>query len=331
MRRGESFAIRRRNLLVAAGALSLAGLSRGQQQREQAQIGILSNFPAVTPEAAALRSAFEDELQRLGWSPQRNLRLERRYAEGIPERNLRNARELVALKVDLIVASTGLAAQAAQKSTQSIPIVFATVPNPVETGLVASLARPGGNLTGLSSQGIDLIGKRFELLQEAFPRISHVGYLPSSAAQSPINERALLSAERLKLKLVSADPGQAGDLAAALAARAGVDAWFIAEVSRYFAMRQVIVDAIARQRKPAMYPSDLFVEAGGLMSYSEDMKQAFRVVAQLIDRILRGAKPADIPVQQPAKFNLSLNLKTAKALGLAIPPPLLLRAERVIE
>ena len=323
--------MRRRQLLLVAATMAVPVLARAQPRNRQIRIGILSNFPAVTPEAMAIRNAFEEELRRLGWSEERNLRIERRYAEGSPERNLQNARELVALKVDLLVAPTGLAADAAKKSTQSIPVVFATVPNPVETGLVASLARPGGNLTGLSSQGLDLIGKRFELLKEAFPRIARVGYLPAPAYVSPMNERAQRSAESLKLQLLTADLKHPGDLAGAIEALTGVDAWFVAEVSRYYASRKAIVDAIARHRSPAMYPSELFVGAGGLMSYSENIAEQFRLVARLIDRILRGAKPADIPVEQPTRLNLTLNLKTARALGLTIPQSVLLRATEVIE
>ena len=323
-------AIRRRRFLIAAGALSVVRLSLAQQRSDPVQIGILGNLQAVTPEALALREVFVEELRRRGWSEDRNLRIERRYAEGSAERNLENARELVALKVDILVAPTGLGALAAKKVTDSIPIVFATVPNPVEMGLVSSLARPGGNLTGLSSQGLDLIGKRFELLKEAFPRISRVGYLPVPASPS-LNERAQRSAESVKLKLLPANWKQPEELAGAIEALADVDAWFVAESSRYFAMRKAIVDLIARQRKPAMYPSDLFVDAGGLMSYSENIKEQFRLLAGIVDRILRGAKPADIPVEQPTKFNLAVNLKTAQALGLAIPQSILLRADRVIE
>ncbi len=302
-----------------------------QQRGDTARIGILGNFPPVGAEAIALRDSFRQALQRRGWSEGRNLRFEYRYAEGNPERNLENARELVAMKVDLLVAPTGLTAEAEKKVTSSIPIVFATVPNPVETGLVASLAHPGGNLTGLSSQGFDLIGKRFQLLKEAFPRVSRVGYLPSPAALSPTNEQTQRRAESFKLKLLPADLKHPDDLDGAIRSLAGVDAWFVAEVSRYFALRKTIVEAIARQRKPAMYPADLFVDAGGLMAYSENIKETVIHLAGLVDRILRGAKPADIPVEQAARFGLTINLRTATALGLTIPQSVLLRADRVIE
>ncbi len=306
-----------------------APLAAGAQQPEKVRrVGWLGNSKLNTPETIASWDAFRLELQRKGWSEGRNLAFEQRFANGDVALFPQHARELVELKVEVIMATSGSAAAAAKKATASIPVIFATVPDPVETGLVASLAHPGGNLTGFSTQGIDLAGKRLELLKEAFPRIVRVAYLP--LALERFNEPVHRAAEKLGIHLLSARVTQPEDLVGAIAALAYADAWFVAEHLTYFARRHTILDAIARQRKPAMYPSTFFVRAGGLMSYSVDQKDHYRSAAGLVDRILRGAKPADLPVEQPTKFELVINLKTARALGLTVPQSVLIRADKVI-
>jgi putative ABC transport system substrate-binding protein len=234
----------------------------------------------------------------------------------------------------LIVATSGPAAGAAKRATTILPVVFVGLPAPVEQGLVASLARPGGNLTEISSQGLDLIGKRFELLKEAFPQITRVGYLPEPGRlvdELVVDELDQRAADRLGMQLTPAKVRMAEDIPAAMAALAHVHAWLISDAIFNYANRTAIIEQIAKQRKPAMYPSSLFTNLGGLMSYSVSQLDQFRRAAVFVDRILRGAKPADLPVEQPSKFDFVINLKTAKALGLTIPQSILLRADRVIE
>jgi putative tryptophan/tyrosine transport system substrate-binding protein len=321
----------RRHLLAATllGLLAAPGSAFAQPKDRLIRIGWLGNTEGGTPQARAIREALLDELQRRGWIQGRNLLIEFRYADGLSDRFPVHARELVDQKVDLIVAVGGNGADAAKQVTKTIPVVFVSVPAPVEQGLVDSLARPGGNLTGLSTQSHEIIGKRLGLLKEAFPRTTRVAVLGvGSAVQT---ELINLAAADLSLQLMHTPAEHADELAKVIAAQSAADAWFITDSQLHFAHRKTIVDAIARQRKPAIYPMGAFVAAGGLMSYSLDLKDQFRRAGEMVDRILRGAKPADIPVEQPIKFALAFNLTTARAQGLTIPQSLLLRAEEVIE
>ena len=191
------------------------------------------------------------------------------------------------------------------------------------------MARPGGNVTGISSQGFDLAGKRLELLKQAFPKIDHVAYLPE--LQRRFDEPAYRAAEKLGLRLSAAKVEKVEDLPGAIAALASTDAWFVSDAIMYYANRVIVIEQIARQRKPAMYPGSVYALIGGLMSYSVDQLDQFRRGAGFVDRILRGGTPADMPVEQPTKFEFVINLKTARTLGLAIPQPVFLLADRVIE
>ena len=322
--------MKRRAFLAAVGvALAAPRLGRAQQSGKVYRIGWLGNSKLDSPEAIRIWDAFRLELQRWGWSEGRNITFVHRFADGVLERHPQLARELVELKVDLIMTTSGTGAAAAKNASGTIPVVFAFVPNAVELGLVASLARPGGNLTGLQTSGVELVGKRLELLKEAFPRISRIGYLAVPA--SLYNQEASRAAEKLGVQLLSAKVERAEDLSAAFAAPMRADAWFIGEAILYFAKRKTIVEAIATLRRPAMYSSTLFVDVGGLMAYSADQVDQIRRAAGLVDKILRGAKPADLPIEQPTRFELAINLKTARQLGITIPPSFLARADRVIE
>jgi len=322
--------VARRQFLVAAGALLATPVAvMAQQPGRVYRVGWLGNSRHDTPEAIAGWDAFRLELQRRGWEEGRNLQFEQRFVAGNADLYPQYVSELLERKVDLIVATTGPGAIAAKKAAASVPIVFSTLQAPVEQGLVASLARPGGNVTGFSTGDLDLIGKRMQLLKETFPRIRRVAYLPLPIRD--FDEPAYHAAQKLGIQLLPAEAPRPDDLSAAMASIPNADAWFVAERFTYFAYRKTIIELIAKQRKPAMYPSTFFVYAGGLMSYSVDQPELYRGVAALADRILRGAKPADLPVQQPTRFELVINLKTAQALGLTIPQSILQRADRVIE
>ncbi len=274
-----------------------------------------------------LWNAFHLELQRLGWTEGHDVVFERRYTEGVVDRLPRLVREVIEHKVDLIVAS-GAGALAAKQATETIPIVFVAVRDPVAEGLVASLARPSGDLTGLSSQSPELVGKRMQLLKETAPRIVRVAYLTDEADSNPELRHA---AAVLGIELLPAKAQRAEDLGGAFAAGKRADAWFVSDRSMHFAQRKTIVDLVAVLRKPAIYPHTAFTEAGGLMSYAVDLKDQFRRAAGYVDQVLRGAKPADLPVQQPTKFEFVINLKTAKALGLTFSQAMRLRADEVIQ
>ena len=319
----------RRHLLCVAlwPALAAPRPLLAQSTNRPVRVGWLGNTEGGTPQARAIREALLDELQRRGWVRGRNLEIEFRFAEGVADRLAVLARQLVELQVDLIIAVGTAGAAAARQATQSIPVVFVSVTAPVEQGLVSSLARPGGNLTGLSTQSNELIGKRLELLKEAFPRIIRVAVLGSGLAVQ--TELISLAGPALGLQLLHARAQHPEALASTIAALARADAWFVDESQMHFVHRKSIVTLIGQQRKPAMYPGPIYVEEGGLMSYSVDPKDQFRRAAELVDRILRGSKPADIPVEQPIKFALALNLASAKVQGLVIPQSLASRADEI--
>ena len=313
--------------LACAAALASQRRALAQRPATIKRIGWLGNSAPVTPEAAALVDAFRLELQRLGWTEGRDIEYERRYAEGVVDRWPRLARELIAHNVDVILA-TGIGARAAKEATDTIPIVFVAVPDPVAAGLIASLARPGGNLTGLSSQSPELVGKRLQLLKETAPRIVRVAYLADEPDSNPELRQA---AAALGVELLPAKAQRSEDLLSAFAEGKRADAWFVPDRAMHFAQRKAIVDHVAIQRKPAIFPHTVFVEVGGLMSYAVDLKDQYRRAAGFVDQVLRGAKPADLPVQQPTKFEFAINLKTAKALGLTFSQAVRMRADEVIQ
>ncbi len=320
--------INRRHALLTCAAAAAPRLAGAQVPAKVYRIGWLGNSAPVTPEAMAVWDAFGNELQRLRWALGRDLIIERRFAEGTVEQFPQLARELAERNVDVIMAISGDAALAAKALGGTLPIVFASVARPVEMGLVASLARPGGNLTGLATQSDELEGKRLQLLKEGFARTARVAFLNDE--REP--DQALRQAARtLGIELVPVLAHRAADISTAMAAAGRADAWFVSGAPLYFARRKLVVEQVALQRKPAIYPHTVYAQAGGLMSYAADLKDQFRRAAALVDKILRGAKPADLPVEQPTKFELVINLKTARALGLNVPNALLVRADEVIQ
>ena len=325
----------RRELLLATGALLAAPLAGAQQPARVYRIGYVSftSPPVSTP----AENAFRQGLRELGYVEGKNVIVEVRYAEGRTERVSGLVAELIGLKVDVLLAGSTPVALAAKKATATVPIVFAGVLEPVESGIVASLARPGGNITGVAvgvgSSGF--AGKYLELLKEAAPDISHVAVLFNSAhpAAAPQVLAIEAAARKLKVKLGVLDAGNATDLDNAFSAIGASGAQGIVMAGNPFfdANRVKLVQFAASKRLPAVYYFKHFVEAGGLMSYGASLEESYRRAAAYVDKILKGAKPADLPVEQPTKFELVINLKTAKALGLTIPQSLLFRADLVIE
>jgi putative ABC transport system substrate-binding protein len=316
-------------------ALALAPFrqAEAQQPKKMPRIGYLeTGSPSSAKEVV---EALQQGLRDLGYIEGQNIVIEHRYAEGMAERLPNLATELVQLKVDIIVVSGSPSTQAAKNATKTIPIVMTNVNDPVGIGLVASLAHPGGNVTGLSNVGSDLGGKQLELLQEAFPKVSRVAVLWDSA--SPGNALWLgemkVAAEALRITLQPVDFHGPDDFERALSAIKKEHA------SALSALRNVannnyrarIVDFAAKSRLPAMYPDSEFVEVGGLMSYGPNFADLFHRAATYVDKILKGAKPADLPVEQPTKFEFIINLKAAKQIGLTIPPNVVARADKVIK
>jgi putative ABC transport system substrate-binding protein len=319
-------------LIVAALGLLAAPLAVEAQQTEKvARIGILRQGPPPDP----LVEAFRQGLRELGYVEGRNIRIEYRWAEGRADRLPDLAADLVRLKVDVIVAG-GSDALAAKLATPAIPIVMPTSIDPVKLGLVASLPRPGGNVTGLASLWDEMPGKWMELLGEALPGVWRVAILqdPGTAA-SPSQVKASEAAARsLNVRLQVLNAGRPDDLATAFAeaARNRAEALIVLPSPFLFGYRTRVVELAARYRLPAMYHQrEYVVGSGGLISYGPDLHDLFRRAAGYVDKILKGAKPADLPVEQPTKFELVINLKAARALGLSIPQSLLGRADQLIQ
>jgi putative ABC transport system substrate-binding protein len=304
-----------------------------QQAGKVYRIGFLGNSTAALE--ANLVGPFREGLRDLGYVEGRNIVIEYRWAEGKYERFPELIAELVALKVDVIVAAGTPAALAVKRATTTIPFVMVAVGDPVGTGLVASLARPGGGMTGLTSIAPDLEGKRLELLREVVPKLSRVSFLvnPANAFHAGSEKQAREAAKALHLKLqfvgVRADAEFDQSFDAIIKERPGA---LIVLADRVFLHNRArIVDFAARTRLPVVYPYRELVEAGGLMSFGPNYADMHRRAATYVDKILKGAKPADLPVEQPTKFELIINLKAAKALGLTIPQLVLLRADELIQ
>jgi ABC-type uncharacterized transport system substrate-binding protein len=278
--------------------------------------------------------AFVQRLRELGWIEGRTVAIEIRWGEARPERYAEIAAELVRLKVDVILAGGTEAAVAAKQATSVIPIVFATAGDPVGSKLVASLARPGGNATGLSNLGTDLAAKRLELLREVFPGLRRLAVMANADYSGGVTERDEIdaAARTLGLEIVPLPIRRVEDIAPALERLKGrAEALYTTGDPLVNAQRLRINTFALAMRLPTMFTQREYLEAGGLMSYGANFKDLNRRAAELVDKILRGAKPADIPVEQPTKFDLIINLITARALGLTVPPTLLTRADEVIE
>ncbi len=322
----------RRRLLVAGtslAAFACTGAARSQAPEKLRRIGILLILSPSTESFDALRLALRD----LGWIEGKNIVIECRYAEGRNERLPELAAELVRLNVDVIVVRADNSGLAAQRATLSIPIVMTFMGDPVAAGLIKSLARPGGNITGLSHMSLELTGKRLELLKEMVPKLSRVAVLwsPPYAAKARWQELQR-SARQLGIQLYSMDVRHANEFDKAFedAAKAGVGALFIIPSTLISNSNARIADLAVKSRLPSMHDFSYFPVRGGLMSYGARPYLDLRV-AIFVDKILKGAKPSDLPVEQATKFELVINLKTAKALGLTVPQSILVRAHRVIE
>ena len=322
----------RRETIIAFVALGASPLAaEAQQAAKVARIGWLATNRAASPH---LHEAFRQGLRDLGYVEGRNVVIETRNAEGKFERLPALAAELATLKVDVIVAPTTPAAVAAQQATRTLPIVFAGAADPVTSGLVTSLALPGGNATGLSNLAPELVGKCLEQLTLAVPGVSRVAVLwqpggyPDRTEQDMLKEAAVAArALGVQLQFVEARGAADFDRAFSDMTRARADALTVLRSVMFFGERRRLVDLAAKNRLPAVYPATEFVAAGGLMAYGPNDAAMYRRAAAYVDRILKGAKPAELPVEQPTKFDLLINLKTAKDLALTIPPSLLQRAE----
>ena len=327
--------VQRRDFLIAAGALLSTPLAAAAQQSAKvSRIGILSLTRAVSPN---LLNAFPQGLRDLGYVEGRNVVIEYRDADGKAERLPALAAELVALKVDVIVAPATVAALAARQATTTIPIVFAGSADPIADGLVASLARPGGNVTGLSNLAQELVGKRLEYLKQAIPRLSRVAVLWQTGGSGGSTDRDMLNAAEgaaraLGLQLQFVEARSPVDFAKAFSEMimARANGLTVLPVGMFFTERRRLVDLATRNRLPGVYPSREWVDAGGLMAYGANLADLLRRSASYADKILKGAKPADLAVEQPTKFELAINLQTAKVLGLTIPKSLLDQTHEVI-
>ena len=326
-----------RAFAIAALLLAVATVgppADAQQASKTAKIGILS---ATTPAALAPSvEAFKQGLRELGWVEGKSFVLEVRYGEGKVERLSELARELVALKMHVIVTPADLSIAAIKRETQTIPIVMALSSDPVGAGFVASLARPGGNITGLSNISPELSGKRVELLREAVPGLSRLALLWNPEVRGAVLDykEAASAARSLRVEVQSVEVSRAEDLDRAFSTITSwrAQALMLPGINPVgFANRAQIVSFAQRNRLPSMFPTKEYVDSGGLMSYGPSLVDLFRRAAGYVDKILKGAKPADLPVQQPTKFELVINLKTAKVLGLTLPQSLLRRADDVIQ
>jgi putative ABC transport system substrate-binding protein len=309
-------------VVVAVGPIGHA------QQVKTSRIGFLGSF------ASPLTQSFQQGLRDLGYVEGQNIKIEYRWAAGKVDHLPKLATELVGLNLDVIVTAGTQATQAVKKATSEVPIVIAISSDPVGTGLVDSLARPGANVTGLSHLNVEVGGKRLELLKEAFPRISEVGVLWNSRHPAKVREwkEVESTARLLGVTLRSLDLRSVGDFERAFSAttRARVEGLLTFEDPLTLAHRQQIVEFAVKRQLPAMYEPKEFAEAGGLMSYGPSFSDLYRRAATYVDKILKGAKPSDLPVEQPKKFEFVINLKTAKQIGVTIPPNVLVRADRVI-
>jgi putative ABC transport system substrate-binding protein len=327
---------RRRFLLTSLAGVLAAPLAVEAQQGTVPRVGWLSPFSGSDPQAHRSVDFFRQALRDLGHVEGQSFAIEYRWAEGKSERLLDLATELVRLKVAVIVASGGVPpAQAAQRATKAIPIVFTGPADPVAAGLVASLARPGGNITGSTLISDQLMGKGLELLREVVPNVTRVAVLWNPT--NPGNTHQLRGAEAaaaasgVRLLPVEARAPAEIDRAFVAMARERAGALLVLLDVIFYDQREPITALAAKNRLPAVYPYGVFAEAGGLMSYAASRSDLHRQTAVYVDKILKGAKPSDLPVEQPTKFELVINLKTAKAIGLTIPPSLLGRADQVIE
>jgi putative ABC transport system substrate-binding protein len=326
---------RRQFITLVGGAAAWPIAARAQQAERVRRIGNLMNVAETDRESPARIAAFAEGLQQAGWIDGRNVRIDHRWAAGDAERYRRYAAELVALAPDVILATAGPSVVALQQATRTVPIVFVQLIDPVGAGLVASLARPGGNITGFTAFEYGMSAKWLELLKEIAPRVTRVAVVRDPGITAGIGQFAAIqvAAPSFGVELTPVDGRDAGEIERAVAAFAqGANGGLIVTASPAIAARrELIMTLAARHRLPAVYPFRYYVDGGGLIGYGSEWTDQYRRAAGYVDRILKGDKPADLPVQAPTKYELAINLKTANALGLEVPPTLLARADEVID
>ncbi len=326
--------MRRRNFIALLGSAAVAWplAARAQRPEKVPTIGFLG--PLSQSAQSTWTAAFVQRMREHGWIEGRTVAIEYRWAEGRRERFAEIAAEFVRLNVDVIVTAATDAVIAAKKATSVIPIVFGTAGDPVANGLVASLARPGANVTGLSNQSADIAGKRIDLLREVVPSLRRLAIMANVASSIGVLEMREVeaAAHTLGLDIATLEIRRAEDIAPAIEAlKGGADALYVVTEPLANTNRNQINSLALSARLPTLHGQKPYVEAGGLMSYGANIPDLFRRAADFVDKILRGAKPADIPVEQPTKFDLVINLSTAKALGITIPSNVLALADEVIE
>ncbi len=331
--------MRRRDVFTLIGAAAAAPLmplaARAQQTGAIRRVGVLIGYAEDDPETKSRLAAFRLGLGKRGWSEDRNIHTDYRFTAASADQISVLAKELLALQPDVILAHTTPVAAVLQRETRTIPLVFVNVSDPIGSGFIGSLARPGGNLTGVVHYEAGIVGKWLGMLKEIVPRFARAALLgnPRTTPFEYFVRSAQTVAPLLAIDLVTKPTETADDIERFVASFAGVPngGLVVLPDATNMGRRDLIIDLAAKHRLPAVYPFSLFVDAGGLMSYGTDQVDMFRLAASYVDRILRGDKPADLPVQAPTKFETAVNLRTAYALGLTMPPGLLIAADQVIE
>jgi len=329
--------MRRRDVITLLGGAAAAWplAARAQQSDRVRRIGVLIPVAADDAEAKARLAAFRQGLRQLGWIDGRNVQIDTRWSGGDPERIRTHAAELVALTPDVILAAGGVVMGPLLQATRTVPIVFTQTPDPVGAGFVASLARPGGNATGFALFEFGISVKWLELLKEIAPRVTRAAALRDPAIPAGLGQLGAIQgvAPSFGVELSFVDVRDAPEIERAVAAfaRHANTGMIVLSSAMAIVHRDLIIALAARHKLPAVYSARYFVTSGGLISYGPDTIEPHRSAAAYVDRILKGEKPADLPVQAPTKYELAINLKTAKALGLELPPTLLARADEVIE
>jgi ABC-type uncharacterized transport system substrate-binding protein len=328
--------MRRRDFLCAIGSAAVWPLAaHAQQVGRMRRIGVLVNLGKDDPLGQARQKAFVQGLQALGWTEGRNVQIDTRWGGGDADQFRKYAAELIALEPDVILATSGATMPALMQATRTVPIVFVQVPDPVGSGFVASLARPGGNATGFTQFDFSLSGKWLEVLKEIAPRVTHVAVLRDPADPAGIGQFGAIQivAPPLGIEVRPVDVREPIEIQNGIAAVANVpDGGLIITGSAPSAVhRDLIIELAAQHRLPAVYPYRFYATDGGLVSYGPNTIDPYRQAASYVDRILKGAKPADLPVQAPTKYELVINRKTAKSLDLALPQAMITRADEVIE
>jgi putative ABC transport system substrate-binding protein len=329
--------VRRREFITLSGGAAIAWplTALAQQGKRMRRVGVLMPYAANDPQAQTRNAAFLQALQQLGWTVGNNVEIDYRWSAGSEDDTRKYAAELVGLAPDVIFVSGSAAVEPLRRATRTVPIVFVLVPDPVGAGFVESLARPGGNITGFTQFDYSIAAKWLELLKEIAPNITRAAVVRDPSITAGIGQWAVIQsmASSLAIEVSPVNIGDASEIERTLTvfARSPNGGLILTGSALAVVHRDLIIALAARHRLPAVYYDRHFVVAGGLISYGSDLVEQFRLAAAYVDRILKGEKPAELPVQRATKYNLVVNLKTAKALGLTIPPTLLSRADEVIE